>query len=99
VGILGVLRQDALDLCGVVSCFIPDDLDGHGCELGLDGGKRASVSEAHSNLTAGSAHCSDRYEHTEVFNAGDERLVELRVGSDVHVYEQAAGIELDSGDG
>lgn len=38
MSILGVLRQDAFDLSGIVGCFITHDLDWHGCDLGLDGG-------------------------------------------------------------
>jgi len=90
VSIFCVLGQDALHLCGIVGCFIPDDLDGHGCKVGLDGGKCAPVSEAHSNLAGSCVHCGDRYEYTEILDAGDERLVELRVRADVYVDEQAA---------
>src|SRR5215204_3890685 len=81
------------------SSVVPDDLDGHGCKVGIHGGKCAPVSEAHSNLAGSCVHCGDRYEYTEILDAGDERLVELRVGADVYVDEQAAWIELGSGDG
>jgi hypothetical protein len=80
MSVLGVLGQNALDLTGVVYAFVTDDLDGHRCKISFDCCKRPTMTEAHPNLSAGGAH-SDRYEHTEVFDARDEVLVEACVSA------------------
>jgi hypothetical protein len=99
VSIFSVLRQDAFDLSGIVGCVIADDLDGHRGESRFDCCKRATVAETYSHVTCGGAYGGYRYKHTEVFDAGDEVLVEAWVGADVHVDEQTAWVEFGSDGG
>jgi hypothetical protein len=87
MSILGVLREDAFDLTGVISCFVTDDFNGDRCKISFDCCKRSSVSKAHTHFTGGRSYSGDRYQDTEVFDACDEVLVETCIHADVHVDE------------
>jgi hypothetical protein len=55
VGVFCVLSQDALDLTGVIGSFVADNLH-RKWEIGLDGGKRPPMSEAHAHVASGGSY-------------------------------------------